>query len=70
MRRVNHSLFNVFETVGFFADVLDLLDFNMPPSQQADGLLGTSVAFSICAFRFRMELVPPSLPFLKFLYIC
>jgi hypothetical protein len=30
MGRVNYALFDISEIVGFFADVIDLLDFNMP----------------------------------------
>jgi hypothetical protein len=36
---VNQAGFNIFQAVGFFADVFDLLDSNMSSLQQADRLL-------------------------------
>src|ERR1700682_5588234 len=48
---------NVFETVGFLSDELDLLNSNMSPLKQADSLPISGVCVGIRTLRLRMKFI-------------
>ena len=44
--------FDLFEVVGFLADVLDLVDTNVTPLQEANGLFAAGISVCIGTLRF------------------
>ena len=49
--------FHVFEAIRFFPDEFELVDFYVPPLQQANRLFIASVSVRVRAFRFGVEFV-------------
>jgi hypothetical protein len=57
---VDQAGFNLFEDVGFFANVFDFLDLNMTPLKESDRLFIRSISFCIGALRFRVIFIVPT----------
>src|SRR5271166_380897 len=54
---MNRASFNLFQVVGFFADVLDLIDGHVSSLHQPDGLLTAWTPSCVRTLRFGMEFV-------------
>src|SRR5450631_2078948 len=57
--RVHGSGVDLFQTVGFFADVLDLINPHMSPLQHAYSLFLTELAVGVRTLRLGMEFIFP-----------